>query len=263
MPRVYPATANTTGAGDTFTHAGTTPYTVGGIAAGSGPYVSATIQAMFTNLLYPYVHPTFATFTLDTGLTVEVGYTITGNHTFAWTTTTPANIVALTLDLRDVTGALNLETNISVTSPKVHDFTAVPIQKLTELDNLFRVSADDTSTATFTRDYTVQWMFYAYAGTSANAGPLNEAQIEALTDYAALTRTAPRTYAMSAGNYKYFAFPTTFVQPTTFKDQATNLDIPMEAGYNVNLTNTFAVVQAYTVYRTTNILGAAISVVVS
>jgi len=246
----------------TYTNTGVTTATVGGLLVGSGPFVNYPLQSLLDDMLYPYVHPTFSAFTLDTTTAVEVGYTITGNHTFAWTKTTPANIVALSLDLRDVTGARALATNISVTSPRVHDFTAVPIVWLTEVDNIFRVSADDTSTATFTRDYTVQWMFYAYAGTSA-ASPLNEAQIEALSDYATLTRTAPRTYAMSAGDYKYFAFPTTFVQPTTFKDQSTNLDIPMQAGYNVNVTNAQGVLQAYTVYRSTNILGAAISVVVA
>ena len=41
------------------------------------------------------------------------------------------------------------------------------------------------------------------------------------------------------------------------------LAVPMEASYTVNLTNTHGVAQDYDVYRSTNILGGDVTIIVA
>ena len=241
-----------------------TPVDVGGIPAGSSfPYPGLTMEEIFNLLLYPYIQPTFSSFLLDV-LVLEVGAIITGNHTFTWTETTVGNIKPNTLDLLDVTGSVVLEVDINIASPKVHDFTSAPIQKLVEANNVFRVRADNTQipTVPFTRDYTVYWKWMVYAGATLTT-PLVETDIEALTDYAALSTGFARTYAFSAGGYKYICYPASMGTATVFKDTSTNLDVPMEAPYIVNVTNAHGVATNYRVHRTTNVLGSAINIAVS
>jgi len=179
------------------------------------------------------------------------------------------NITAGTLDLNDITTPTALETNISIASPKVHDFTAVPIQLNTQGYIVFRVTADDTEVPVvpFQRDFTVYWYWKLYAGTDVinyNSGnPMPEATIEALADFSQLEPDFARTYALSAGGYKYICWPTSMGIATSFKDQATGLDVAMDAPYTVNITNAQAVAQDYYVYKTTNILGSAINIIVT
>jgi hypothetical protein len=58
-------------------------------------------------------------------------------------------------------------------------------------------------------------------------------------------------------------WPTSFGLATTFKDSLTLLNVPMEAPYIINVTNGFGIATNYYVYRTTNILGAAINIIVT
>ena len=240
---------------DLYVNANPTPATIGGIPAGTTfPAPGKTLQQMFDFLLYPV---SFTAFALNVGPTVEVGYSFNGNKSFSWTISGSA--VANTLDI--LQGVTLIETNIGLASPKVHNFV-VPVTYVVPTTVVYTVRADTTN-YTFSKTYNLSWLWRGYVGTSANAGPLNEAQIEALTDYAGLEAGFTGTYATSAGNYKYFAWPTTFGSPASFKDAATNLDIAMEASYVVNITNVQGVAQDYNVFRTTNILGAAINVVVA
>jgi hypothetical protein len=225
------------------------------------------MQEMWDMLLYPFIPPTFSGFAF-TGVTIlQVGDSIdNAAQAITWTTTNPANIAVNSIDIDDITGVANLETGLPNTGTVNHDFSgAGAITYNVAASNLFRITGTDTDPAgpfLFTRDFTVYWYWMVYAGTGA-AGPLNEAAIEALADYSALSAGFARTYALAAGNYKYVSYPSALGLATTFKDLLTGLDVPMQAPYNVNVTNTEGVLTAYRVHRTTNILGATIDLVVS
>jgi hypothetical protein len=98
-------------------------------------------------------------------------------------------------------------------------------------------------------------------GTSTNDS-LTEAQILALTSNI-LTPISARTYSFAAGGYKYICVNEDLPLLTTFKDSSTNLDIPFEAPVTVSVTNVNSITSNYKVYRSTNILGAAISIIAS
>jgi hypothetical protein len=70
------------------------------------------------------------------------------------------------------------------------------------------------------------------------------------------------SYAFGSGGYKYICYPTTFGTATSFKDSLTQLDVAMEPSYTITITNDFGIAQAYNIHRTTNILGATITIVV-
>jgi hypothetical protein len=72
------------------------------------------------------------------------------------------------------------------------------------------------------------------------------------------------TYSFAGGGYKYICYPSAWGTATTFKDTSTGLDVAMEVPYVVlNVVTGFGVLVNYRVHRTTNILGAAIDIIVS
>jgi len=250
------------GGGVLYTNLNPSTITVGGIPAGS-IFNAKTMKQMWDALLYPYIPPTFSSFLLTGISTIEVGDTITGNQTFTWTTTTPANIVANTVTIKDVTGGgLVLELNKPNTGSIVHDFTGAPITKIIYTFNRFSIEAINTLIATFSRNLDIWWWWRVYYGTSVNAGPLVAADITGLATQV-LQDTFPKTYVYVGGGYKYMCWPTSFGLATTFKDSLTLLNVPMEAPYIINVTNGFGIATNYYVYRTTNILGAAINIIVT
>ena len=76
-----------------------------------------------------------------------------------------------------------------------------------------------------TRNYQVNWRWRKYWGTSVNA-TLTEAQIEALAN-SSLSTTLNGSYSMAAGDYKYFAVPVAFGEPSLIKDSGTGLGVAM------------------------------------
>jgi hypothetical protein len=121
-----------------------------------------------------------------------------------------------------------------------------------------------------------------YAG-DATVPTLNEAQIEALS-ISSLASGFSGSFAFGAttpASYKYFAYPDVFGSPTTttgFRDASTNLAVAMadasdnvfyanvQNGWNyglVSVTNSNGVTTNYRVYRTKNLLGGSITIIVS
>lgn len=211
---------------------------------------------------FPYLAPAFTSFSLQGFATLEVGDLIAGAQNFIFTDINNANIVPNSLAVRDVTGAVDLEVGQPDASPIAHNFGAGMIYHV-PATNVFQIRGTNTLLVLFTRNTSVDWRWRSYWGPSANAGPLIEAQIEALASSGLIAGFAG-TYSFAAGaTYKYFAWPTTYGIPTSFKDAATGFNVPMEASYVVNLTNAFGDAQNYNVFRTTNIIGAAIDIIVA
>jgi len=92
-----------------------------------------------------------------------------------------------------------------------------------------------------------------YFGNSANAA-LASAGVEALGSINKDTYAGTYIYIAAASEYKYFAYPTSLGTPSRFVDTATMLDVVMDAPYTVIITGT-----TYTVYRSFNLLGGAIT----
>ena len=239
----------------------TTASNLAGIPPGSTFPVPMTMQQMWDLLLYPYLVPAFTSFAITGISLLECGDAINGAAVqFTWTDTNPANIAANTLSIADaVLGPI--EHNISIVSPKVHSFVATPIEFDVIGSDLFTISAKNTHGATFTDTYTVNWNWREYIGEQAAAGNLAQAAIKALAIVNQVNSACGGSYVFpAAATYKTFAFPVAWVQPVSFKDAATGFNVPMQAPYVVAVTNAFGQIENYDVYRTTNIIGGAITI---
>jgi len=250
------------GTGATYTNATPTPETIGGIDSGS-TFSNRTMQQMWDDLLYPYQAPAFTAFSISGQTDVlEVGDAIPAVSTFVWATSNPANIVANSILIRDVTGSTVLASGLADDGSEVVNMGA-PVTKATEASNVFRIEGQNTQLATFTRDKTYNWRWRVYWGPDATT-PLVEADIEALANsslYSGFSRTY--SFGTSPGEYKYLSYPAVMGTAVTFRDADTGFTVPFESPYLVSVTNAFGTTTDYRVHRSTNMLGGAINIEVS
>ena len=247
-----------------YTNAVPMPATVGGLLVGT-TFLNQTLEDILNALLYPYQAPAFTAFSCDCGNVVEVGTNIGGARIFAFTWTNPANVNAPPAPngfyLRDMTAGADLEVAQPLASPINHVLAATVYHAIGA--NTYRIQGTNSLGAAFNMLFTVRWWWRYFAGPSALVGPLTEAQIEALTT-TSLSDTFVRTYSFVAGaTYKYICYPAVWGTATTFKDSATMLNVMMEPLYVVAVTNVNGDTTNYNVHRTTNVIGAAIDIIVT
>ena len=257
---VVPISNATFEAGETMT------FTCGKTTAGGKALISLKIRKISgsgTGGGVTFQAPSFTSFVLLGFDVLEVGDTIpAGSQVFNWTTLNSGNVQANSIDLIDVSNA-----NTVLASGLANDGTeavtfASPIQKLAIGTHQYKITAQNTQGGNFERTDNVNWQFRKFYGNDANTGPLNETQVEALGSNP-LGSGFAGNYFFNGGDYKYLAFPVSWGTPSSFKDQSTMLTVPMEASYIVNLTNAFGVAENYNIYRSTNILGGDITIVVA
>jgi len=248
------------GASSSYTNDVAMPADVGGWEAGS-TFSGKTMKEMFDGLLYPYQYPAFSSFSfIGWSSTIEVGDTNGTDPTATWSTENDSNITADTIDIDDVTNTVNYITGTANDGSQA--LTASAVTRTSPGSNTWRITGTNSKAIDFTRNYTVNWYWRIYAGTSANTS-LAETQIEALVDYNSLASSYVRTYSLSANNYKYICYPTSMGAASSFIDAGTGLAIAMEAPDTVSVTNSFGLSTDYYVYRSTNPLVAAINITIS
>lgn len=260
---VQAATGGSTG---TFTNLTPMPVALGGLAQGS-TFDAATMSEMFNGLLYPYQAPAFTSFGISGQTTpLEVGASILTNRTFVWATSNEENVEANQISLVDVTGgSILIASGLANDGIQATSYPASPIYKTSATTHTFQINGINTHAGSFSALYTVTWQWRKYYGTSSNAGPLTEVDVEALTTKP-LSTTFAGTYTFGTGGYKYICYPASFGTATTFKDEGTNLDVPFEASYTINIANDYSPpvpLCSYRIHRTTNIIGSAINIIVS
>lgn len=246
-------------------YTGTPTITLGGITAGT-LYTEEPNDLMWKNALEPYQNPAFTSFGISGISTLEVGYSITGLKTFTWATSNSGNVKLNSIYIYDVTypGGLTLLSALANDGSEQYDFSTMPggkVQLILPGAYTWKINGTNTLENGFTRNFAANWYWKLYYGTSTNS-TLNQTEIKGLAS-SLLTSTVARTYGFAAGGYKYICVQEGLPQPTTFKDASTNLDVPFEAPFNVSVDNVYSITTNYKVYRSTNILGAAINIIVS
>jgi hypothetical protein len=252
-----------------------TPVDIGGIPAGTTFPERTSVQEIMQQLLYPYQWPTFTAFGISGfGAPFEVGDTLPASITFTWTATHPENIQDASIEIYDLSsGSIILATGLdNVGSAPV--VMPAPITYNYENSHLFRIWGNAYTPYSFEAYLSVRWFRRYHYGNSANP-TLSSPQILALPN-SMLTGTVARTYAMAAGGYKYICYAGAGIQ--SVRDAVTGFNVPMaddtdhpdyssvEHGIHyaiVYVTNAFGVYWPYRVYRTKNILGGAIDLVVT
>jgi hypothetical protein len=193
--------------------------------------------------------------------TLEVGQETSGSQTFTWSTTNSSNVTANSISITDVTGgSVVIESGLANNGSKAHVFS-VAFTKSSAGTYRFTISATDSQSNTLSKNLDINYYWKVYYGESASTS-LDEAGIEGLR-VGGLQSGFAGTYVFAAANYKYLCYPAVMGAVTSFKDQATGLDVPFEAASTVSVTNAQGVATDYYVYRSTNILGAAINIIVA
>jgi len=237
-----------------------TTATIGGLPAGSS-IDDMTPLAILKTMVYEYLNPAFTSFVIASQATgVEVGVTISGAHTFTWGTSNNGNVQANSIGILDVTGSQQLRTGLANNGSENYNFTTEygNVQLTNAGTYTWRISGINTHSVTFTRNFSVQWMWKKYWGTNA-ATSLTSSDVLALANNA-LGTGAAGTYAFVAGDYKYFCIPSSWSQPTNFKDHDTGFAIDMQSPATLSVTNSQGIATNYKIYRTTYVLTDAINI---
>ena len=250
------------GGGGTYTNATGVPVTLGGIVSGS-TFSNVPLTEMFDRLLYPYQAPAFTSFVMSgQSTTLEVGDQITaGSKTFTWSTSNQSNVSASSIFIYDWTNS----TTVPIASNLANDGTEVvsisAVSKSSATSHVYRISGSNTQNAGFSRDFTVNWRWRMYWGTSSLSS-LTETDIEALKS-SSLVANSVGSFNFGAGGYKYIAYPTVFGQKTSFKDPSTGFDVDMQAPVTTIVSNSFSIGTEYYVHRSTNVLGGSLTITVA
>ena len=247
-----------------YTNANETTVAVGGIAAGETFSVESPAD-VFNRMFYPYQSPTFSAFAITGVSTLECGRNLLDwagnpvNYPFTWSTTNSSNVATNSISIIDVTtGNVYMASGLANDGSQSVSYNS-SVTRATPGAHQFKIQATDTQSVSFEKTLNIAWQWKRYYGESASA-TLNEAGIEGLR-VGELSSVAAGTYAFQAtSGYKYICSPFTL---TTFKDNATQLPVPFETGYTVLVTNAYIAVVNYYIYRSTNVLNGAITVVAS
>ena len=248
--------------GGTFTYSNITPMPeeVGGYEAGD-TFNNATLQQLFTNLLYPYQYPAFSAFSLaGQTTTIEVGDTIAGGtRTFAWGTTNSVNVETNSITIEDVTNGIVYGNNYENDGIQSIDI-GNSIIKTSAQTNTWKISARNTKGQNVSKNYSVNWRWKTYYGTS-DAESLTEIDIKSLVS-SSLDANFAGNKSVAANGYKYFAYPTVFGLKTNFQDLTSGFAVAMNPATVVSITNVFGISADYYVHRTTNPIVGSLTVVV-
>ena len=200
---------------------------VGGTSPGYVLY-NKSLQQIVADTYVPYINPSFASF-LITGQTqiVEVGTTVSGSKSFAWSFNTLANVAANTMNIYDATGAVYLAQNISITSPYSVSVGTITNNSVTTYS--WQGSAKNTQGSTFSSGlFSIGWEWREWWGTSTNV-TLSASDIQALAS-SQLSAGFAGQYTFATNAYKYFVWDDALGSPTAgngFKDHSTGFSIAM------------------------------------
>jgi hypothetical protein len=210
----------------------------------------------------PYQAPSFSGFSIESQSTsLEVGATSNVDPIFTWSISNLANVQPNTIKIEDTTASVVLATGLSTTPPYSSTYTG--ITKTFVSSENFRITGTNTQGNSFSANFTISWYDRIYYGESATV-PLTAADIKGLRA-STLQFGFARTYNFIASpyEYKYLGIPISMGTPSSYRDQSTQLSVPFNAPYEVDVTNIYGVVVSYGVYQTYNKLGGPLNVEVA
>lgn len=250
-------------ADSTFVYTNPTPMPeeVGGYEPGN-TFENATLEQLFTNLLYPYQYPSVTAFSISGQVTtLEVGDSVAGgNRIFSWNISNDLNVSSNSITIEDLSSGIVYGTEFANDDNQIIDIGAA-IAKNSVSTNTWKISAQNTRGQTISRNFNVNWRWRTYYGTSNNE-TLTETEIKSLIS-TSLDSNFTGNKSVAAGGYKYFAYPTDFGLKNNFQDVINGFAVAMQPASTVSITNDFGISTDYYVHRTTNPIVGALLVAVS
>ena len=241
-----------------YTNPTPVPSTLGGVLSGT-VFDNMAITEVLDMLLYPYLTPSFTSFS-GISSPYEIGNTLNaGIVTFNWNTSNKSNIVVDSITISDTTNGTVLASGLSNDGNE-----ALPIEAVTyttPTQHTYTIKATNTKGDTFSRVLRINWYSAIYYGESTESS-LDEAGVEGLR-VKNLATNSSNIYDMLEGGYKWLCYPTSMGLKTSFTDVNTNFAVAMNSAEVVSVTNIFGITQDYYCHRTYNILGGSITIAMS
>lgn len=238
----------------------TTPTTIAVGGALIGSTFDGTVQDALDKILYPFGVPSFTAFALrDAQTVVEVGSTqLGGMQTFTWATSNPQNIRAKSIGIKDITTSTPLAAGLDNTGSLAVQIGADIVNNSPAV-HVWGITGLDTQGGAMSRNFSVTWRWKVYYGNNMSTAITGE-QVLALAN-SSLPSSGAGSYVMPATGYKWLCYPSIYPTLTTFKDQATGLNVAVNDPTIVSVTNKFGLTQTYKCHRTYNMLGGSITIV--
>jgi hypothetical protein len=245
-----------------YTNSAPMPMSVGGFPEGT-TFDNVSLQDLWTGLLYSNAGlPSFSEFDIDIALlppVLEVGQSIAAGDYFAeWTIINPMLLLANSIVITYVNGNLVLADHIDNTGQ--YEVTLPEIFFTTPTVISFKIEANNTLGDTFMKTFDTPVQDRVFVGESS-LGVLGQSDIKALR-ISELKENINGDYAMVAGGYKWFCYPTSMGTRVNFIDTDTGIEVPMMSPEMIDITNSYAVTQSYYCYRTFYELNGAIKITV-
>jgi hypothetical protein len=242
--------------GLTFTNLSPTPTSIGGISAGS-TFSAQTMEEMWNTLLYPYQTPAFTSFNrTNLSATYEVGQTIIiGPQTFTWSTSNSSNVsantISITQNITPITTLYGPSNNVGSTAITLSDTYSAGTSTTT---TLYTISGVNTNGTPFSSTISRSWRHKRYWGTHPtftlpdNTEILNAdgAGVGVGNEFST-TRNQTRNGIDGGGDYLFFAWPTSFGNPTFVINGLPNTAWT-KIGDTISFTNSQGFVHTYDVW---------------
>lgn len=200
------------------------------------------------------INPVDASFNITTPAgNVEVG-TILSSVVFSYSIANFNNIKSA--QIYNVTGSELIATLVAESGNVTKSIT---LQRTSPGTYTFRLDIVDANDKEITIQRSINWYWATYSGNSSSPN-LNAAEIKALTKTLKSSYSGNYTIANSTG-YKYIAYPKPLGLVSSFKDSVTGFVVGMEEPIETTIVNDEGITVVMYVYRTTQILSGAITIV--
>jgi len=232
-----------------------TEISVGGVDVGT--IFTGTISDALDKILYPYIQPYFASFSVDLPSKVEIGYTIpAGVHTFSWLLKEENNVVPLSISIEE--SGNELASSLDNTGNTVIQLPSY--QKNVITNQQFTIKATDVKNVVFSKTYTVHWLGSILYGQNTLETVTSDDIANLNSDL--LSNTFKHTYDIGMNGYKWICYPKFMGLANLFKDAKTNFNVAMNAPETVSVTTDTGLILDYYCYRTTNQMVQSIKIIV-
>lgn len=233
--------------------------------------VSSVIDAL-DKILYPFIQPTFPTFSIQgQSNTLELGEyvgnaTSGGVQSFLWSVTTLSNVSPSTgYKILDITNSYTIANSILPVSltTSAQNIPYGITYTTNGASNVFRIIGKDLENIFFQKDLTLTWRPRIFWGTSPVESALNSAQILSLpsspTGGSLLTNDITNSFVMNGnGEYIWIAMPVSFGKAIESDGSNSRFIVGGLANsfwdlFTVSFTNQYGYISSYYLYRSKTI----------
>jgi len=241
----------------------TSTISVGGISSGTTYDAHTPITDIIEDLLSPYLAPTLAGLSVNPGVNVEVGATVTlANASLSWTTDSNG-AAPINMTITGAAGFAGASFPTTGTSGIVTADTGSTFTHATVATETWTFNADKPAGGAIgSKSDSIKWMNRLYYGNHTSAAIL-EPQIKILANTLKSGSAGSYVFGAAVGTYKWICVVDSEAQPTVFKDELTQLPVAMEAPITVALTNAHSISINLMCYRTTNVINGALTIVLT